>query len=65
MREPNTNKRRNLFVQCDQQIINDAVVIPLFHQDFMTMVNFRVKNFVTNPTEIIDFSRMFIREPKN
>jgi peptide/nickel transport system substrate-binding protein len=65
MRERNPNKRRNLFVQCDQQIINDAVVMPLFHQDFMTMVNFRVKNFVTNPTEIIDFSRMFIREPKN
>ena len=65
MREQNANIRRNLFVKCDQQIIDDAVVMPLFHQDFMTMVNFRIKNFVTNPTEIIDFSRMFIREPKD
>ena len=65
MRERNPNTRRNLFVQCDQQIIDDAAIIPLFHQDFMTMVNFRIKNFVTNPTEIIDFSRMFIREPKD
>ena len=65
MRERNPNTRRNLFVKCDQQIIDDAVVMPLFHQDFMTMVNFRIKNFVTNPTEIIDFSRMFIREPKD
>lgn len=65
MREHDEYKRRNLFVKCDQQIIDDAVVMPLFHQDFMTMVNFRVKNFVTNPTEIIDFSRMYIREPKD
>lgn len=65
MREPDAIIRRNLFVKCDQQIIEDAAIMPLFHQDFMTMVNFRIKNFVTNPTEIIDFSRMFIREPKN
>ncbi len=65
MRERDANIRRNLFVKCDQQIIDDAAIMPLFHQDFMTMVNFRIKNFVTNPTEIIDFSRMFIREPKN
>ncbi len=65
MRERNAYKRTTLFAKCDQQIIDDAVVMPLFHQDFMTMVNFRVKNFVTNPTEIIDFSRIFIREPKN
>ena len=65
MRERDAYKRTALFVKCDQQIIDDAVIMPLFHQDFMTMVNFRIKNFVTNPTEIIDFSRMFIREPKN
>lgn len=65
MRERDEYKRRSLFVKCDQQIIDDAAVMPLFHQDFMTMVNFRVKNFVTNPTEIIDFSRMYIREPKD
>ncbi len=65
MRERDEYKRRKLFVQCDQQIIDDAVIMPLFHQDFMTMVNFRVKNFVTNPTEIIDFTRMYIREPKD
>lgn len=65
MRERNSTKRRNLFVLCDQQIVNDAVVMPLFHQDFMSMVNYRIKNFVTDPSEIIDFSRIFIREPKN
>jgi oligopeptide transport system substrate-binding protein len=65
IRERDDSKRRNLFVKCDQQIIDDAAIMPLFHQDFMTMVNFRVKNFATNSTEIIDFSKMFIREPSN
>ena len=64
MREKNAKKRSDLFEECDQQIINDAVVLPLYHQDFMTMINNRVKNFYANSTEIIDFSRLYIREAK-
>jgi hypothetical protein len=36
----------------------------LYHQDFMTMINSRVRNFDSNPTEIIDFSKIYIREKK-
>lgn len=64
MNESNPIKRINYFVQCDQQIINDAVVMPLYHADLMTMINNRVKNFHTNSTEIIDCSRIFIRDSK-
>jgi oligopeptide transport system substrate-binding protein len=64
MKEANPIKRMNYFIQCDQQIIDEAVIIPLYHADFMTMINNRVKNFHTNSTEIIDCSRIFIREAK-
>jgi oligopeptide transport system substrate-binding protein len=64
-KEKNNIKRNFLFQMCDQQVIDDAVVMPLYHQDFMTMINYRVKNFHANPTEIIDFSLLYIREPKN
>jgi peptide/nickel transport system substrate-binding protein len=64
MKESNPIKRTNLFVQCDQQVIDEAVVMPIYHSDFMTMINNRVKNFHTNATEIIDCSRIFIREAK-
>ncbi len=64
MKESNPIKRANYFVECDQQIINQSVVMPLYHADFMTMINNRVKNFHTNSTEIIDCSRIFIREAK-
>ena len=64
MKESNPIKRTNILMQCDQQIIDEAVVMPLYHSDFMTMINNRVKNFHTNSSEIIDCSRIFIREPK-
>lgn len=64
MKESNPIKRMSYFQQCDQQIIDEAVIMPLYHADFMTMINNRVKNFHTNSTEIIDCSRIFIREAK-
>jgi oligopeptide transport system substrate-binding protein len=64
MKEISPMKRMNFFQQCDQQIIDEAVIMPLYHADFMTMINNRVKNFHTNSTEIIDCSRIFIREAK-
>jgi oligopeptide transport system substrate-binding protein len=64
MKESNPIKRTNLFVQCDQQVIDEAVVMPIYHSDFMTMINNRVKNFHTNATEIIDCSRIFIKDRK-
>jgi peptide/nickel transport system substrate-binding protein len=64
MKESNPIKRLNYFVVCDQQIVDEAVVMPIYHADFMTMINNRVKNFHTNTTEIIDCSRIFIREAK-
>lgn len=64
MKESNPIKRTKYFMQCDQQIVDEAVVMHLYHADFMTMINNRVKNFHTNSTEIIDCSRIFIREAK-
>lgn len=63
-KEENTDKRMNLFVQCDQFIIDDAVVIPIMNDDFITMTNARARNFTTNALENIDFSRIFIKELK-
>lgn len=63
-RERNAAERTRLLLQCDQQIIDDAIVIPLLNDDFITMANARIRNFETNPMEILDFSAIFIKEPK-
>lgn len=60
--EADEEKRMELFAQCDQLIIDDAVVMPLINDDFITMVNLKVRKFVTNEIEQLDFSRIFIKE---
>lgn len=60
--ETNEEKRMDLLAQCDQLIIDDAVVMPLINDDFLTMVNLKVRKFVTNDVEQLDFSRIFIKE---
>lgn len=63
-RELDATKRQELMISCDQMVIDDAVVIPLINDDFITMINSRVRGFETNSLEILDFSAIFIKEPK-
>jgi oligopeptide transport system substrate-binding protein len=64
LKERNPKARNDYFVKCDQLIVNDAVIMPLINDDFITMVNSKVKNFETNSMEGFDFSSIFIKEPK-
>lgn len=64
-KEQNEDKRTDIMVECDQQIVNDAVVIPLTNDDFITMINSRIRNFKTNSLENLDFSTIFIKEQKD
>lgn len=59
-----TEKRMKLIVECDQLLVDDAVVLPLTNGDFITMINARIRNFQTNSLETLDFSTIFIKEPK-
>jgi peptide/nickel transport system substrate-binding protein len=63
-KELDPEKRTDIMVKCDQQIVDDAVVIPLTNDDFITMINSRIRNFKTNSLENLDFSSIFIKEPK-
>jgi peptide/nickel transport system substrate-binding protein len=62
--ESNEQKRLKLLVACDQMVIDDAVVIPMITDDFITMINSRIRDFETNSLEVLDFSSIFIKEPK-
>ena len=62
LREQDNVKRMELFAKCDQIIIDDAVVMPLITDDFVTMVNQKIRRFVTNKMEQLDFSNVFIKE---
>lgn len=63
-KEQSSEKRTQMMIECDQILVNDAVVIPLTNGDFITMINSRIRNFETNSLETLDFSSIFIKEPK-
>ena len=63
-KEKNPKTRNDYFVKCDQILIDEAVVMPLINDDFITMINSKIKNFETNSMETLDFSKIFIKEPK-
>jgi peptide/nickel transport system substrate-binding protein len=65
LEETNLEKRMKLLAECDQLIIDDAVVMPLLTDDFITMVNLKVRKFVTNEMQQLDFSTVFIKELSN
>jgi oligopeptide transport system substrate-binding protein len=61
-RETNAEERMKLYAKCDQLLVDDAVVVPLFNKDFITMVNLKAKKFETNQMERLDFTRVYIKE---
>lgn len=64
MAELDENKRNDLFALCDQIIIDKAPVMPILTDDFMVMINARIRDFKTNSMEILDFSGVYIKDPK-
>lgn len=64
VKELDENKRNQLFVQCDQMIVDQAPVMPILSDDYLVMVNIRIRDFKTNAMENLDFSTIFIKEPK-
>lgn len=60
--EKNPETRVDLFVQCDQIIIDDAVVMPIFTDDHIVIVNAKVREFDATPMESLTLKNVFIKE---
>lgn len=64
LKEKDQEKRNALLRSCAKKIMDDAVVVPLMNDNMLIMVNARVKGVVANPMELLDFSEVYIKEPK-
>ena len=62
--EKNAANRSKLLLNCAQQVIDDAFVVPIYNDNMLIMVNARVKGVTANPMELIDFTEVFIKEPR-
>ena len=65
LREVNPEKRNDLMVKCDQLLVDRCPVMPILTGDFILMVNARIRDFKTNSMEAIDFSKVYIKEPRD
>jgi oligopeptide transport system substrate-binding protein len=64
LKEINKEKRHEYLLKCDQLLIDHAAVIPLLTDDFVVMVNVRVRDFQTNSLQMTDFSTLYIKEKR-
>jgi len=64
LKELNKEKRNNLLTQCDQITIDHAAVLPILTDDFIVMVNVRVRDFKTNAIQALDFSNIYIKDQR-
>lgn len=58
-------KRIKLYEECDQYLMEKSPVIPIYSDDYIVMMNLRVRDFQTSPMGTLDLSRVYIKEIKN
>lgn len=65
LRETDETKRMELFAKCDQMIIDEAVVMPIYYDTYQRLLQTNIANFPINAMEYRDFSRVyFVKEKK-
>jgi peptide/nickel transport system substrate-binding protein len=57
--ETEPKKRMELLMKCDQMLIDDAVIMPLYYEENTRLLNIKVRNFDQNPMEVRDFTRVY------
>lgn len=60
VRETDRAKRYSMYLSLDQMLMNDAVVMPLYYEEFTRLIPNYVHNFPQNGIEYRDFSEVWI-----
>lgn len=58
LKEPDDQKRFELYRQMDKIIINEAPVVPLFYDQVFRLVNPKVEDFTLNPMNLLSLKRV-------
>lgn len=59
VQEKNTEKRMELYCKADQKILDDAVIIPLYYDKTVRLLQLYVKNFPVNSMEVRDLGSVY------
>lgn len=60
--EKDDTKRMNMFVACDQMVIDTAPVIPIMTDDHIVIINARVRDFSATQMETLNLTNVYIKE---
>ncbi len=58
------DERMDLYVQADQILIDDAVIMPLYYDNYIRLTQRKVQNFPQNEMEYRDLTRVFFDKTK-
>ncbi|MFI5204763.1 MAG: ABC transporter substrate-binding protein [Flavobacteriales bacterium] len=60
--EIDETKRNSMYAKLDQMLIDDAVVMPIYYDTFLRLLQKNVKNLPINPMEFRDFSKVYFSD---
>lgn len=60
--ETDADKRNDLYVRCDQMVIETAPVMPIMTDDHIVIINARVRDFNATQMETLDLTNVYIKE---
>lgn len=61
LQETDDAARLELFIRADQQAMNDAAIMPLYYDEYIRLLNPRIRNFPQNAMEYRDLSTVWIQ----
>lgn len=62
--EKDDTKRMDMFVKCDQMVVETAPVIPVMTDDHIVIINARVRDFGATQMETLHLTNVYIKEPR-
>lgn len=62
LRTTDATERNRIFAEADQLLIDDAVIIPIYYDNYIRLLKPRVVNFPNNAMEYRDFTRVFFKK---
>ena len=60
LREADTKKRMELYMQADQLLIDDGAIMPIFYDENDRLIQKNIRNFPANAMEFRDLERVYI-----
>jgi len=62
--ETNSKKRNELFVYCDKILQENYIILPVVIDDFVAVINLKVRNLELNPLGLVNFTEVYKKDLK-